>query len=117
LMIRRKVRNARQVSADELSESSETRPHLQIPDHAANPEQHFLQSEKKRILRDAIGTLRPRIRAVVEMGQLQERPMKETAKLVDFPGAAPRRPFSQPRAALRDSSRLRSVVEVSGDAA
>jgi len=117
LMIRRKVRNARQVSADELSESSETRPHLQIPDHAANPEQHFLQSEKKRILRDAIGTLRPRIRAVVEMGQLQERPMKETAKLLDISVAAAKGRLFHARAALRDSSRLRSVVEVSGDAA
>src|SRR5215469_3850680 len=117
LMIRRKVRNARQVSADELSESSENRPHLQIPDHAPNPEQRILQSEKKRILRDAIGGLRPRIRAVVEMGQLQERPMKETAKLLDISVAAAKGRLFHARAALRDSSRLRTVVAVSGDAA
>jgi RNA polymerase sigma-70 factor (ECF subfamily) len=117
LMIRRKVRNARQVSADELSESSETRPHLQIPDHAPNPEQHFLQSEQKRILHDAIGTLRPRIRAVVEIGQLQERPMKETAKLLDISVAAAKGRLFHARAALRHSSMLRSVTEVPGETA
>jgi RNA polymerase sigma-70 factor (ECF subfamily) len=117
LMIRRKVRNARQVSADELSESSETRPHLQIPDLAPNPEQRLLQGEQKRILRDAIGTLRPRIRAVVEIGQLQERPMKETARLLDISVAAAKGRLFHARAALRDSSVLRSVADVPGESA
>jgi len=117
LMIRRKVRNARQVSADELSESSESRPHLQIPDLAPNPEQRFLQSERKRVLRDAIGTLRPRIRAVVEIGQLQERPMKETARLLDISVAAAKGRLFHARAALHDSSMLRSIAEISGESA
>lgn len=117
LMIRRKVRNARQVSADEMNESSDTRPQLQIPDHSPNPEQRLLQSEKKRALRDAIGGLRPRIRAVVEIGQLQERPMKETARLLDISVAAAKGRLFHARAALRGSSMLRSIVEAPGESA
>jgi len=115
LMIRRKVRNARQVSTDELNEFHETRPHRQIPDHAPNPEQRLLQYEQERILHHAIDRLRPRIRAVLEIGQLQERPMKETARLLDISVAAAKGRLFQGRAALRHSSRLRSVVEAHGE--
>ena len=115
LMIRRKVRKRRQVSADELNESHETRPHLQIPDHAPNPEQRLLQYEQKRILHHAIGRLRPRIRAVLEIGQLQERPMKETARLLNISVAAAKGRLFHARAALCHSSMLRSVVEARGE--
>ena len=115
LMVRRKVRNARQVSADELNESFEILPQLQIPDHAPNPELRLLQCEQKRILHDAIGGLRPRIRAVIEIGQLQERSVKETARLLDISVAAAKGRLFLARAALRDSFMLRSVVEVRGE--
>jgi len=117
LMIRRKVRNARQVSADELDESHKTHPHLQVPDHAPNPEQRLLQCEQKRILHHAIGRLRPRIRVVVEVGQLQERPMKETAHLLDISVAAAKGRIFHARAALRGSFMLRSVIVVRGKSA
>src|SRR5215469_17067700 len=100
LMIRRKVRKRRQVSADELNESHETRLHLQIPDHAPNPEQRLLQYEQKRIVHYAIDRLRPRIRAVLEIGQLRERPMKETARLLDISVAAAKGRLFHARAAL-----------------
>ena len=115
LMIRRKVRNARRVSADELNESHETRPHLQVPDHAPNPEQRLLQYEQKHILHHAIDRLRPRIRAVLEIGPLQEHPMKETARLLDISVAAAKGRLFHARAALRHSSMLRSVVEARGE--
>jgi len=117
LMIRRKTRNARQVSADELSESSENRVHLQIPDHAPNPEQHFLHSEKKRVLHEAIGRLRPRIRAVVRVSQLQEQPMKETARLLDISVAAAKGRLFHARAALRNSLALRAVAQAQSEPA
>jgi RNA polymerase sigma-70 factor, ECF subfamily len=112
LMIRRKVRNARQVSADELNESEETRSQFQIPDHAPSPEQRLLQCEQKRILHHAIDRLRPRIRAVIEIGQLQDRTMKETARLLDISVAAAKGRLFQARAALRSSFMLRSVTMV-----
>ena len=114
LMIRRKVRNTRQISADELNESQETRPHLQIPDHAPNPEQRLLQYEQKHILHHAIDRLRPRIRAVLEIGPLQEHPLKETARLLDISVAAAKGRLFHARAALRHSSKLRSVVAARG---
>jgi len=115
LMIRRKIRNARQVSADEFNESCEILRQLQIPDSAPNPEQRLLQCEQRRILHDAIGGLRPRIRAAIEIGQLQERPVKETARLLDISVAAAKGRLFHARAALRGCSMLRSVVEVCGE--
>jgi RNA polymerase sigma-70 factor, ECF subfamily len=111
LMIRRKSRNARQVSADDLMQSSETRVHLQIPDAAPNPEQSYVEREKKRILHKAIGNLRPRIRAVVEVGQLRELPMKETARVLDISVEAAKARLFQARIALRKSAALKAVAQ------
>jgi RNA polymerase sigma-70 factor (ECF subfamily) len=111
LMIHRRSRNARQVSADELSESGESHVHLQIPDHSPNPEQRYMEHERGRILRKAIRNLRPRIRAVVEVGQLQELPMKEAARVLDISIAAAKGRLFHARAALRNSVALRAVAQ------
>ena len=58
----------------------------------------------------AIARLRPRLRAVVEIGQLQERSMKETARILDISVAAAKGRFSHGRAVLRKSAALRAVV-------
>lgn len=111
LMIHRKSRNARQVSADELSESGEAHVHLQIPDLSPNPEQHYMERERTRVLHKAIRGLRPRIRAVVEVGQLQELPMKEAARVLDISVAAAKGRLFHARAALRNSVALRTVAQ------
>lgn len=111
LMIRRKNRNARQVSADDLGRPGEPAVHLQIPDHAPNPEQSFVQRERKAVLHHAIRKLRPRMRAVVEIAQLQELPLKETARVLDISVAAAKGRFFHARAALRKSVALRAVVQ------
>ncbi len=111
LMIRRKHRNARQVSADDPGQSGETGLTLQIPDAAPNPEQSYVLRERNRILRKAVKNLRPRIRAVVEIGQFQELPMQETARILDISVAAAKGRFFHARAALRRSVALRAIAK------
>ena len=110
LMIRRKNANAHEVSADEPRRSGEAPLHLQIPDPAPNPEQSYVERERKRILHKAIARLRPRLRAVVEIGQLQELSMKETARILDISVAAAKARSFHGRAVLRKSAALRAVV-------
>lgn len=111
LMIRRKNRNARQVSTDDLTKPGEPGLHLQIPDRAPNPEQTYVEHERKTILHKAIRKLRPRMRAVVEVAQLQELPIKDTARVLDISVAAAKGRFFHARAALRRSVALRAVAQ------
>ena len=110
LMIRRKNANSREVSSDESGPSREASLGLQIPDLAPNPEQSYVERERKRTLHKAIARLRPRLRAVVEIGQLQELSMKETARILDISVVAAKARLFHGRAALRKSAALRAVV-------
>jgi len=111
LMINRKNRSARQISTDELLAAAEPKLHFQIPDRGPNPEQTYVQRERKTILHRAIRRLRPRMRAVIEMAQFQELPIKETAKILDISVAAAKGRFFHARAALRKSVVLRAMVQ------
>lgn len=110
LMIRRKGRKAHEVSTDEPCPSDEPRTHLQIPDASPNPEETYVARERRRILHKSISRLRPRIRAVIEIGQLQELSIKETAKVLDISIAAAKGRFFHARAALRRSAALRAIA-------
>ena len=109
LMINRKNRSARQISADELPPAGE--PGFQIPDRTPNPEQTYVQRERRTILHSAIRRLRPRIRAVIEIAQFQELPIKETAKILDISVAAAKGRCFHARAALRKSVALLAAVQ------
>ena len=107
LMILRRNRNRREVSTDEAGEISFIH---QIPDHSRNPEETFLEGERKTILNDTIRSLRPRIRMMVELGPLQGRSPNDAAhRLGISPQAAKGRLFHA-RAALRKSAVLRAVA-------
>ena len=111
LMIRRKDRSAYHISTDEMLHAGEAEFSLQIPDGSPNPEQTYVERERKRILRQAISGLRPRIRAVIESGQLHELSIKETAKVLSISVAAAKGRFFHGRAALRRSAALRAVAQ------
>ncbi len=110
LMIRRKNRNARQISPDDLRGKEFALP-VEIPDHSPNPEQKCVESERGRILRRAISKLRPRMRAVIEVAHFQELPIKETAKVLDISVAAAKGRFFHARVALRKSGALRLIAQ------
>ena len=95
-MIRRKKRNSFEISTDGFGNPDVTDRHWEAVDRAPNPEKHCLQKERQRILRRAIRALRPSIRGVVEMQQLQEHSVRETARMTGITVAAAKaRPISR----------------------
>jgi RNA polymerase sigma-70 factor (ECF subfamily) len=110
LMINRRTRHARQVSIEDLNRPGDAGSHFHIPDRSPNPEQTFVQRERTRILHRAIRKLRPRIRAVVEVAQFHDLPVKETANVLDISVSAAKGRFFHARAQLRKSLALRAIA-------
>jgi RNA polymerase sigma-70 factor (ECF subfamily) len=109
LMILRKKRNSQEVSLDGSTDSGENPAAWEMPDHAPNPEKRYAQMEREHILRGAIGTLRPAIRKVIELQQLQEHSMKETAAIIGISVPAAKARLFHAKVALRKTSRLKSI--------
>jgi len=80
-----------------------------VADSGANPERLYAQAERERMLKVAVSDLRPTIRAAVEVGQLQDRSMRETAEVLGISVAAAKARLFHARAALRRSRKLRSM--------
>jgi len=111
LMILRKRRTHPELSMDGTDADGNEKPWV-VPDTAANPEKLYAQSEREGILKAAVGDLRPAIRKAVEVGQLQERSMSETADVLGISVAAAKARLFHARAALRKSSKLRVIRKV-----
>jgi RNA polymerase sigma-70 factor (ECF subfamily) len=109
LMILRKNRNLRVVSIDAVDDSDRVSLILQIPDPSPNPEQIFMERERNKTLSQAICTLRPRIRAVVEFGQLHDLSLKETAQGLGISVDAAKGRLFHARGSLRKSAALRAI--------
>ena len=110
LMILRKKRNSPEIPTDSSGNSDAIERCWEVADRAPNPEKHYLQQERERILRRAIRALRPSIRGVVERQQLQEHSMRETARMMGITiGAAKARLFHA-RVALRKASGLKAIA-------
>ena len=113
----RKKRGVREISMDEPSPESETRPQIELPDRAPDPEENYQRRERREIVGAAVGHLRPRNRKVVEVHQLGEFSMKETAQILGISMAAAKARMFHARAALRRMPLLRSVREASWSSA
>jgi RNA polymerase sigma-70 factor (ECF subfamily) len=109
LMILRKKRTCHEISLDAPGDSESKSPSWEMPDHAPNPEKRYAQSERARILRGAIGTLRPTIRKVIELQQLREHSMKETAAIIGISVPAAKARLFHAKIALRKAPRLRAI--------
>lgn len=106
----RKKRGVREIPMDEPNSSaSEPRTQLEIPDRAPNPEESCRLRERMEIVGSAVGRLRPRSRRVVEVHQLGEFSVKETARILGISMAAAKARMFHARAALRRMPILRSV--------
>jgi len=110
LMIRRKNVTARSVYLDSESEDK-SHFNLEIEDSAPNPEQILVALERRRALRTAISNLRPRVRAVLEVGHLREFSIKETAKVLNISVGAAKARLFHGRVALRKSRALRAILQ------
>src|SRR5260370_11068490 len=82
LMLLRRGRGPREVSIDDLRGNEETQFGREIPDSGPGPESVFLQDERSRILSAAINKLTPKTRTAIELRELSELSVRETARLM-----------------------------------
>ncbi len=82
LMLLRRRRGPREVSIDDLKGNEETQFGREIPDSGPGPESVFLQDERSRILSAAMDKLTPKTRTAIELRELGELSMRETARLM-----------------------------------
>jgi RNA polymerase sigma factor (sigma-70 family) len=101
LMKLRRNRYSREVPMEFLDEEGKERPRFQLIDGSLNPEESYVERERARLLRDALGELRPRVRAAIEICQLQEYSVKETARKLGISTAAAKGRLFHARVALR----------------
>ncbi len=108
----RRSRLSREVVLDGPDHFGNEQSGYQFRDHSPNPEDRYAAEERVEILRDALSELRPRVRVAVEICQLQERSLKETAQLLGISVAAAKGRLFQAKAALRKASRTKSIGEL-----
>lgn len=107
LMMLRKKRTSLEVAAADSDDLDMNGAGFQIADRAPNPERLYAQSEEEKILKRAIHSLRPNLRKVVEVQQLQELSMQETAQAMSISLAAAKGRLFHAKVALRRSPTLR----------
>jgi RNA polymerase sigma-70 factor (ECF subfamily) len=110
LMKLRKKRGIREVPMDEPNPSSALGPHWEIQDTAPDPEEIYRLDERKQIVNAAISGLRPGVRKVVELHQLQEHSVRETAQILCISTAAVKARMFHARVALLRMPLVQSVV-------
>ncbi len=107
LMMLRKKRTSLEVATAGSDDLDMNRGGFQIADRAPNPERLYAQGEEEKILKRAIHSLRPNLREVVEVQQLQELSMQETARAMRISVAAAKGRLFHAKVALRRSPALR----------
>jgi RNA polymerase sigma-70 factor, ECF subfamily len=110
LMILRKKRNSREISAHGLGVDETL---WEVPDSAPNPEVRCAERERGRILRDAIINLHPTVRRAIELQILEHRSIEETAAQIGISVSTAKARFFRAKAALRKSKVLRKINEPS----
>jgi RNA polymerase sigma factor (sigma-70 family) len=101
LMKIRKNRSLREVGVEDA---------VELPDPVPNPEEIFAKTERKIALRGAIAKLRPTLRKVVELYDLQECSLHETAETLGISVSAAKGRLFHARAALRRTAKLKTRV-------
>src|SRR6202163_4036905 len=113
LMKLRKNRGSREVPMDEPNPSFESVAQREFRDDAPDPEESCSLRERRRIVKSAISGLRPRARRVVELHQLQEHSLRETAQILGISTTAVKARMFHARVALRRMPPLQSFARSS----
>jgi RNA polymerase sigma factor (sigma-70 family) len=111
LMILRKKRTSLEIAMEGIDDFGTEGLCYKIADRAPNPERRYAQREERRILKKAVQTLRPTLREVVQIHQLQEFSMRETAEATGISVAAAKGRLFHAKAALRKSSVLKLMYQ------
>jgi RNA polymerase sigma-70 factor (ECF subfamily) len=98
---------ARVVSMDDLTTREENALLLQICDLGASPERSCSQRERERILSFAMDELTPGIRTAIQLFELDERSLKETAQMMGVSVATAKSRVFRGRRRLRETLKLR----------
>jgi RNA polymerase sigma factor (sigma-70 family) len=107
LMKIRRNRASRETPLQTADEFGEERECIHLIDRSLNPEDSYAKRERMKILGSLLTTLRPRIRAAIEMRHLQDCSLKETSQLLGISQAATKGRLFHARVALRKSWRIR----------
>src|SRR5215469_17180492 len=105
----RKNHRKREIPTSDPNPPGELERHCEIPDDAADPEETYRLRERREILNTAILGLRPRARRVLELHQLQEHSVRETAQILGISIAAVKAHMFHARLALHRMPLLQSV--------
>jgi RNA polymerase sigma-70 factor (ECF subfamily) len=106
LMRVRKNRLSRELPLENTREALGLCPKREFKDRSPNPEEVCEKQEREAVLRDAIAKLRPNHRKVVELYELRECSIGETAKILGISVAAAKARLFHARAALRGNKAL-----------
>jgi RNA polymerase sigma-70 factor, ECF subfamily len=105
LMKIRKNRVSREVGVEDAADA------VELSDCVPNPEEICARGEQKAALRGAIAKLRPTLRNVVELHDLQECSLRETAEALGISVAAAKGRLFHGRAALRRTPKLKAAAQ------
>jgi RNA polymerase sigma factor (sigma-70 family) len=105
LMKIRKHRVSREVGVEDPTDA------IEPSDSVPNPEELCARTEQKAALRDAIAKLRPKLRNVVDLHDLQECSLIETAEALGISVTAAKGRLFHARAALRRTAELKAVAQ------
>lgn len=112
LMILRKKRTGGELPLDSLDQNGVEVDFIpQLRSNTPDPEQILLEFERRKVVNEAISSLRPRIRAALELAHRKDLSMKETAQSLGISLPAAKARLFHARTALRNSSRLRAIVQ------
>jgi RNA polymerase sigma-70 factor (ECF subfamily) len=82
LMLLRRRRALREVPLGNSDENEETGYVFEIPDSSPSPEGRYSEREHEQILFLALNELRPGMRAAIQLFELDQRSVKETAQIL-----------------------------------
>jgi RNA polymerase sigma-70 factor (ECF subfamily) len=99
----------REIAMNEPNSRCELEWHSEIQDDAPDPEQTYRLGERREILNIAILGLRPRARKVVELHQLPEHSLRETAQILGISTAAVKARMFHARVTLHRMPLLQSA--------
>jgi len=115
LMKLRKKHRLWEVSLDEPAETEEPSARIEVEDQSPNSEQLYAQKERQRILSDAMNELAPGMRKAMELREIDERSIKETARIMGISVSAVKARVFHGRKKLRERLKhLAGAVSASG---
>jgi RNA polymerase sigma-70 factor (ECF subfamily) len=102
LMLRRSNQRFRHISIEDLSARDDVARTMEIADSRPNPEHCYFQRERQRLLLSAINELKPGIRTVLQIRDLGEQSVRDTARILGLSASAVKSRVCRGRRELRE---------------